>query len=247
MKTPMTWLLVGAALTLCAGATVAVAADQDPAAAIRQAQEDARSAQAEARTAQIEAERAREKARRARDEARRVQRDVDVHRDVHIHSDGSSETRIYRNGGDRDMIVIRGGGREESLSRLLQLRPGQQPALKAFLEATRSDRDRHGRDHMVRFDRDTDSRTTLQRLDEMQSKAAEQKAEMDRKVAAIKTFYGQLDARQKQAFDAMPMLMVVGPTVGPMMIPRPMPIVHRIPPAPPVPPVPPVPPARPRS
>jgi hypothetical protein len=54
----------------------------------------------------------------------------------------------------------------------------------------------------------------------------------------------------------MPMLMVVGPSVGPMMIPRPMPIVMRYhghdadgwtPPVPPVPPVPPAPPTLPKT
>ena len=220
MKTPMTWLLGGAALTLCAGVTVAIAAEpSDPAAVVRQAQEDARSAEADART---------------------------MHDDARRSRDRNRDVRVYRGDRDSDAIVMRGGGRDETLSRLLQLRPEQQPALKAFLEATRSSHD-HGRDHMVRFNREGDGRTTLQRLDEMQARAAGQKAEMDRKVAAIKSFYGQLDARQKQAFDAMPMLMMVGPMVGPMMIPRPMPIAHRVPPVPPIPPAPPVPPARPRS
>jgi len=99
---------------------------------------------------------------------------------------------------------------------------------------------------MVRFDRGSDERTTLQRLDEMQARAAEQKTDMDRKVAAIRTFYAQLDPKQRKAFDAMPMLMMVGPNIGPMMIPGPMPIHFREP-LPPLPPVPPVPPAPPRS
>ena len=99
----------------------------------------------------------------------------------------------------------------------------------------------------------SDDRTTLQRLDEMQARAAEQKADMDRKVAAIRTFYAQLDAKQRKAFDAMPMLMMVGPNIGPMMIPRPMPISYHhqhheaAPPIPPVPPTPPLPPRAPRS
>ena len=226
MKTAMTWLLAGAALTLCAGVTVAIAADpSEPAATIRQAQEDARAAEADAQAAQADARAAREDALQAREEARR-------------------EVRIYRDDDDDDddLVVSRGGGREESLSRLLRLRPEQESALAIFLEATRPDH--HGRDHMVRFDRDGDSRTTLQRLDEMQARAAERRAEMDRKVAAIKSFYALLDAPQKQTFDAMPMLMMIGPNIGPMIIPRPLPIVHR---TPPIPPVPPVPPALPRS
>lgn len=203
MKTPMIWLLAGAAaVTLCAGATVAIAADPaDPAAIIRQAREDARSVQA------------------------------DGHRGHRGHDYGA---------------LAHQGRREETVSRLLQLRPEQRPALQAFLEATRPHHG-HGRDHMVRFEHHADDRTTLQRLDDMQARAAEHKAETDRKVAAIKTFYGQLDAKQKQAFDAMPMLMMVGRMGGPMMIHRPMPAAHRAPTAPAAPPLPPEPAVRPRS
>ena len=241
MKTPMTWLLAGAALTLCAGASVAFAEQSDQSAA-RQAEEDSRSALVEARSARDDVRSARDEARSARDDARDTR---DAARDIRIER-GDRDVRIYRN--DHDTIVIHGGDRSETLSTMLQLRPEQRSALNAFVEATRSHRD-GPQDHMVRFDRGTDQKTTLQRLDEMQAKAAEQRAEMDRKVAAIKSFYGQLDARQKKAFDAMPMLMMVGPNIGPMMIPRPIPIGHyferrdfAVPPIPPVPPVPPPPP-----
>jgi hypothetical protein len=149
------------------------------------------------------------------------------------------EMRAYRHGDDR--VAFR-GDRPDYLSDILQLRPDQEPALKAFLEATRSDGDH--RDHMVKFDRDAE-RGTLQRLDEMQARMAEQQAEASRRIAAIKTFYGQLDARQQKAFDALPMIMMVGPSMGPMVIP------HRIAfsdemPMPPEPPAPPKPPAPPR-
>jgi type I site-specific restriction endonuclease len=139
------------------------------------------------------------------------------------------EMRIYRRG---DGDVVYRGGRSDYLSDILQLRPEQEPALKAFLEATRRDGDH--RDHMVKFERDSD-RTTLQRLDDMQARLAEQQAETNRKIAAIKTFYGQLDAGQKKAFDAMPMLMFSGPSFGPQLIP----VGHPMPPMPPRPPEPP--------
>jgi len=139
------------------------------------------------------------------------------------------EVRIYRQGD-----TVWRGDRSDHLSDILQLRPDQEPALKAFLEATR--RDGEHRDHMVKFERDGE-RTTLQRLDDMQARMAEQQAEMNRRIAAIKTFYGQLDARQKKAFDAMPMLMFSGPSFGPMLIPA----GHHIP-MPPEPPEPPRPP-----
>lgn len=129
-------------------------------------------------------------------------------------------------------------GRMDHLSDILQLRPDQEPALKAFLEATHDDRGRH--DHMVKFDRDA-RRTTLERLDDMQARMAEQQAEANRRIAAIKAFYGQLDAKQKAAFDAMPMLMMVGPSMGPMVIPHRIAAAHDMPP-PPAPPEPPRPP-----
>ncbi len=239
MTKPMTWLLAGAAFTLCAGVTLAAAADpQDATAAAEQARADAHAAQADAQAWQADAREVRDDARAARDDARRARDDARERA-----RSARDEIRVYRSGddGDRSVTVIHGGDRAEQLSALLQLRADQQPALKTFLEATGGGRD-HPVDHMVRFDRDADGRTTLQRLDEMQARAAEQRADMDRKIAAIKSFYAQLDGPQKKAFDAMPMLMMVGPNIGPMMIPRPMPIVHVVPPVPPVPPLPPVPP-----
>lgn len=139
------------------------------------------------------------------------------------------EMRIYRQGHG-----VHYASRSDYLSDVLQLRPDQEPALKAFLEATRRDGDHP--DHMVKFERDSE-RTTLQRLDDMQARMAEQQAETGRRIAAIKTFYAQLDAKQQKAFDAMPMLMFSGPSFGPMLIP----VGHHVP-TPPEPPEPPRPP-----
>ena len=149
-----------------------------------------------------------------------------------------SENRIYRD-GPRDLALVN-ADRAESLSALLQLRADQQAALQNFLDATRRGHDAV-REHRINLDRDAEAGNTLQRLDEMEARAAAQQAEMSRKIAAIKAFYAQLDAKQQKAFDTMSMLMVVGPTIGPMLLPHPMPIVHRMPmpPAPPVPPTPP--------
>lgn len=151
------------------------------------------------------------------------------------------EVRIYRadRSGHGEHVMIR-GGHAEHLRDLLQLRPDQEPALKAFAEAIRPPEGTGG-DHMVKFDRDGE-RTTLQRLDDMQARLAEQQSEAARRISAIRTFYGQLDPKQQKAFDAMPMLMMVGPSMGPMVLPgHPMRISHRIeaPPEPPKPPAPP--------
>lgn len=199
---------------LVAGLSI-MAAAAAPAALAVTPQDIARQAEEDAKAAAVD----------ARDAARDVRREV----------------RIIRKGdGDQDMIWLsRGQDRAERLSDILQLRPEQQPALKAFLAATQM---RHV-DHMVRFDGDPAERTTLQRLDDMQARLAEQQAETTRRIEAIRTFYGQLDAGQKKAFDALPMVMVMGPAVGPMMVPHPMPIVQRMP----SPPEPPAPPKAPRS
>lgn len=205
MSKPKTWLLAGAALTLCAGAAIAAG----PADAEREASADAQSA-----------------ARRG-DLPQRVER---------------REVRVYRAGGPGEHVHFR-GGHAEHLRDVLQLRPEQETALNTFVEALKA-ADGPARDHMIRFDRDAE-RTTLQRLDDMQARLAEQQTEAARRIAAIRAFYGQLDARQQKAFDAMPMLMMVGPSMGPMVLPgHPMRISQRmeLPPEPPKPPKPPAPP-----
>jgi hypothetical protein len=230
MKTTLTWLLAGAAVTLCAG--VALAADPPKPAA-----KDA-AAKTERREVHIY----------RLDGEERIVIDKDGEHREFFRNDGSPRRFEMSRGpdGERTIIFRDGGGRAENLRNLLQLRPEQEPALKAFLDA--SAQGRHA-DHMVRFERGADSRTTTERLAEMEQQMAEQQASMRRRIDATRAFYNQLDARQKKAFDAMPMLMMVGPGMGPMI----MPISHRymdlprMPPIPPIPPVPPVPPVPPQD
>lgn len=219
-------ILAGAAaITLMAGAGAAFA--HDPQEAARQAAEDSRiaveRAQDTARGARESAREAREAARKAREHARQA---VDEAR---------REVRVYRGGQDGDIFVFRGGDREDHLRTMLQLRPNQEPALKAYLEAVGQGSWRG--DHVVHFDRRTGARTTAERLAEMEAKMAEQQAAMRRRIEATKAFYAQLDERQKKVFDSMPMLMFAGPGFGPMLLP----VTHHMPaiPAPPAPPAPP--------
>lgn len=151
-----------------------------------------------------------------------------------------AQPRQERGEHRRHVHLRRAGGGAEHLKDILQLRPEQEPALLAFLEATRGERGRH--EHLVRFDRD-DDRSTLERLTAMEAKFAEQQDAAKRRIAAIRTFYGQLDEKQRKAFDALPMLMMVGPSMGPMMIPHPVRVAHHMP-EPPTPPKPPAPPRR---
>lgn len=218
-KTLTTLLASAAALTLVTGAGVAFA--QDPGVAALQAAEDARAAADEARERGREA---REQAREARDMARQAR---DKARDDAL--DAADEAR-------REVRIYRGGDREEHLRTMLQLRASQEPALKAYLEAV-GHGGRHG-DHMVRFDRrDGETLTTPQRLAEMETRLGEQQAAMRRRIEATRSFYGQLDDKQKKVFDSLPMLMFAGPGFGPMLLP-----VSHVPPVPPVPPIPPAPP-----
>lgn len=145
-----------------------------------------------------------------------------------------SSVHIYRHGDDMTVTTGR-GGRTGYFADLLQLRSEQIPALETFLAATRNRSDRTERpERRTRFDDDA-GQTTPQRLEEMEARLAAQQAEADRKIAAIKTFYGQLDDGQRRIFDGMPLLMVPGPTFGPMVIP----VGQPMPPRPPRPPEPP--------
>jgi hypothetical protein len=178
-------------------------------------------------------------AQAAREQASSDARRAERH--VHIHRGGPpKDVTVHRHHGPgKNMMVFRHGeGREDHLKDVLQLRPEQEPALKAFLEATK--RERGADHHVVKFDKGAPQKPTPERLAEMESKADEHHTAMKARIAATRTFYAQLDERQKKAFDAMPMLMMAGPGFGPTMIP----IGHHMP-IPPMPPLPPAPPAPP--
>ncbi|MFN3583457.1 Spy/CpxP family protein refolding chaperone [Phenylobacterium sp.] len=139
----------------------------------------------------------------------------------------------------RRHVHMRHGDPAQHLRDILQLRPDQEPALKAFLEATKAGHDRGG----ARFERD-ETKTTLERLNDMEARMARHQAAMKTRIDATRTFYGQLDAKQKKAFDAMPMLMFAGPGFGPVPMPH-MALRMPMPPMPPAPPAPPAPPSPP--
>jgi hypothetical protein len=98
------------------------------------------------------------------------------------------------------------GMREHMAARLraeLQLTPGQEPALNAFLDAMKPPGEmqpgmRHQHDDMQGL-------TTPQRLDAMLARADKMHERLVAHVAAIKQFYAQLTPSQQKAFDAMHM------------------------------------------
>jgi periplasmic protein CpxP/Spy len=90
----------------------------------------------------------------------------------------------------------------------LQLQPGQDAALNAFIEAMKPPEGEH---HMRGDHGQPDAMahlTTPERLDKMMAKFDERRAHMTAHVAAVKQFYAQLSPAQQKAFDAM------GPMTG---------------------------------
>jgi hypothetical protein len=126
-------------------------------------------------------------------------------------------------GGENRVFVMRhGGDRAERLMTLLQLRPEQEPALKAYLEPLKP------HDQRSRLEPAAETRlSTPERLAQMEAQLAEQQAAAKGRIAATRAFYAQLDARQKKVFDELPM-MFMGPGFGPMPM-GPMPVMHRLP------------------
>lgn len=91
--------------------------------------------------------------------------------------------------------------RAERLRDVLQLRPEQEPALKAFLAshqrpAGMAERGRGGREQFAAM-------TTPQRLDAQRARLVERTARFDQHATATKKFYAQLSPSQQKAFDAM--------------------------------------------
>lgn len=96
--------------------------------------------------------------------------------------------------------------RAQHLRDALQLRPDQEPALRALIEATTPQARDMARGHGMR---DADrSLATPERLDRMRAKLAERQARFDQHATAIKRFYAQLTPQQQRAFNAL------GPMMG---------------------------------
>ena len=152
---------------------------------------------------------------------------------------------------ERRVIVRDGEGHHmdqaEHLRTMLQLKPGQEAALTAYLAAVKPD---HRHETIVEMSNHGEApKTTTQRLAEMETRLAEQSAQGKARIEATRKFYDQLEPSQKKVFDELPMLMI-GP-MGPMMNMGDMRvlvnldgnveshIMARMPPMPPTPPVPP--------
>lgn len=91
--------------------------------------------------------------------------------------------------------------RIERLRAALQLRPDQEPALRAFVDAVRPPEGM--RQKMQDRRQEMAGLTTPERLDRMRAHMAERQAAFDRRAAATKRFYAQLSPTQQKAFDAL--------------------------------------------
>ena len=88
--------------------------------------------------------------------------------------------------------------RAEHLRAALQLRPDQEPALKAFLDASKPAA------RPARGDRAAMAQmSTPQRLDAQRARMTERLARFDQRAAATKKFYAQLSPSQQKAFDTL--------------------------------------------
>jgi len=101
--------------------------------------------------------------------------------------------------------------RADRLRAILQLKPAQEPALQAYVGAL--DTARRGM-----MDRDAGPRlaTTPERLARMEQNMAQHQTAGAAMIQATRTFYDQLDASQKRAFDALPMMGMHGDMGGKM-------------------------------
>jgi hypothetical protein len=94
----------------------------------------------------------------------------------------------------------------QRLRDILQLRPDQEPALKAFLQAARPPMD--DRPGFMDDDAPPKPLTTPERLDLEAKRMAEHQAAFQKRAAAVRAFYTALTPSQQKAFDAL------GPGMG---------------------------------
>jgi hypothetical protein len=105
----------------------------------------------------------------------------------------------WRDGAMRDPAV-REAEHAKRLHEILQLRPEQDGALHAYLDALNPAGDEMRKDHNGMRG---EGMTTPQRLDHMLAHFDEMRTRIVARVEATKTFYAQLSPEQQKAFDAM--------------------------------------------
>ena len=89
----------------------------------------------------------------------------------------------------------------ERLRAVLQLRPDQEPALRALIAASQPDPAKMAQRRQERAA--MRNLTTPQRLDRAQARMAERQAAFAKRADAVRRFYAQLSPAQQKAFDAL--------------------------------------------
>lgn len=119
------------------------------------------------------------------------------------------EVRIQRDG---DTVFIRRGvdhhmDLAQHLRAVLQLKPNQEQALAAYVQALEPPK----HDMVLKSDDHGAPKTTPERLAEMEKMMAAHQQAMHARIEATRRFYDQLDPAQKRAFDELHM---DGPAMG---------------------------------
>ncbi len=116
--------------------------------------------------------------------------------DMRSHMSGERHAR--GDGHDPAAMQARFDKHMAELKQSLQLTPAQEPAWTQFTSAMRPPAQ-----PMARPDRAAmEAMTTPQRLERMQALRQQRQAEMDKHIAAVKTFYATLTPEQQKRFDA---------------------------------------------
>ena len=139
---------------------------------------------------------------------------------------------------EHHMGMMRHEGREHKdptahLRAILQLKPGQEAALSAFVAAMKPpEHEPEGMMHMAGGA--PVPKTTPERLAMMDKMMSDHMAKAHARLEAIRTFYNQLDPAQKKAFDELPPMMMGGHEGGPMRHWEMIRAKHHMPPMPPM-------------
>jgi hypothetical protein len=106
-------------------------------------------------------------------------------------------------GGDRQKLFEdRQHSREQRLHDLLQIKPDQETAFRAFVSSLQQSRPGRGQ-RQRGLGAGREALTTPQRLDRQAQRLADLQQRLQKRSAAVKTFYAALTSDQRKAFDAM--------------------------------------------
>lgn len=116
-------------------------------------------------------------------------------------------------GADRQKLFeARQHRQEQRLHDLLQIKPDQEPAFRTFVSSLEQARGERGRGQRGQGERGPgrggqpgapEALTTPQRLDRQAQRLADAQQRLQKRSAAVKTFYAALSPDQRKAFDAM--------------------------------------------